>query len=111
MENLETESTPQLVERIMASLMKKYSIEEIMRTVSRNRDKTVYVCVRRENPDSAKILVDHSCCHRYRCDSTLYIPIPKKFAVLEPDKLYFEMTLRANITLALTGARESELHP
>lgn len=106
----ETDTNSKLADTIMENLMKVYTIEEIMQMVKKNSDKGVYLCVKRSKPESPKIYVDSNGNHCYRCDETLLVPIPKKFVVLEPDKLYFEMTLRANIMLALNGAEEKELH-
>uniref|UniRef100_A0A7C3RB25 Uncharacterized protein n=1 Tax=Archaeoglobus fulgidus TaxID=2234 RepID=A0A7C3RB25_ARCFL len=111
MEAIEEEDTNlKLADKILENLMKIYSIEEIMQTVKKYKDKSIYLCVKRSKPESPKIFVDSNGNHCYRCDETLMIPIPKKFAVLEPDRLYFEMTLRANIMLALNGAKECDLH-
>ncbi len=106
----ESDINSKLADIILENLMKVYTIEEIMQTVRKNRDKSIYLCVKRSKPEMPKIFVDSNGNHRYRCDETLLIPIPKKFVILEPDKLYFEMTLRANIMLALNGAEEKELH-
>ena len=111
MEAVEAEAdNSKLVETIIENLMKVYSIEEIMQMVKKNSDKGVYLCVKRSKPESPKIFVDSNGNHCYRCDETLLVPIPKKFVILEPDRMYFEMTLRANIMLALNGAEEKELH-
>lgn len=111
MEAVETETdNSKLVDTIIENLTKVYTIEEIMQIVKKNSDKGVYLCVKRSRPESPKIFVDSNGNHCYRCDETLLVPIPKKFVILEPDKIYFEMTLRANIMLALNGAAEKELH-
>ncbi|WP_202320329.1 hypothetical protein [Archaeoglobus neptunius] len=112
METVEAEldTNSKLAESIIENLMKTYTIEEIMDLVRKNKDKKVYVCVNRKKPEGAKIFVDSNGSHCYRCDDTLLIPVPKKFVILEPDKMYFEMTLRANVLLALNKAKEKELH-
>jgi hypothetical protein len=111
MEAVETETdNSKLVDTIIENLTKVYTIEEIMQIVKKNSDKGVYLCVKRSKPESPKIFVDSNGNHCYRCDETLLVPIPKKFVILEPDKIYFEMTLKANIMLALNGAAEKELH-
>ncbi len=107
---LEVESNSKIADDIMRNLLNSYTIDEIMDLVMKNRDKSIYVCVKRGKPDSAKIFVDSNGKHCYRCDDTLLVPIPKKFVILEPDRMYFEMTLRANLLLALRGAEEKELH-
>jgi len=108
--DLELDSSSKLADIICSHLLNSYTIEEIMEMVARNRDKAIYVYVKRGKPDSVKLLVDSNGRHCYRCDDVLVIPVPKKFVLLEPDKLYFEMTLRANIFLAVRGAEERELH-
>ncbi len=108
--DLELDSSSKLADAICSKLLSSYTIEEIMETVAKNRDKPVYVYVKRDKPESARIVVDSNGRHCYRCDDVLLIPVPKKFALLEPDKMYFEMTLRANIFLAVKGAEERELH-
>ncbi|MET1124300.1 MAG: hypothetical protein ABWW66_03415 [Archaeoglobaceae archaeon] len=79
-----------------------------MDLVARNRNKNVYIYVKRGNPESARVVVDEN--GRYRCDDVLCIPVPKRFALLEPDAEYFELTLKANVCLALRGVREKDLH-
>lgn len=107
---LEHDTNSKIADSIVKNLVNSYTIDEIMDLVRKNKDKTVYVCVKRCKPEKVKIFVDSNGKHCYRHDETLLIPIPKKFAVLEPDKMYFEMTLRANVLLALNGAEERELH-
>jgi hypothetical protein len=107
--NLELEPPlAKLADKICISLLNTHPIEEIMEFVKKHKEKSVYVYAERSNPSEVKLLVDSK--KRYRCDDVLLIPVPKKFAVLEPDKLYFEMTLKANIFLAVQGAEERELH-
>ncbi len=111
MENSQLEPpSVKLADEICKNLLDSYTIEELMETVRKNKDRNVYICTKRKNPKFIRILVDGESKHCYRCDDVLVIPIPKKFAVLEPDKLYFEMTLKANILLAVQGAREKDLH-
>ncbi len=107
---VEIDPSSKLVDEIFEQLLSVYTIEELMDLVARNRDKNVYVYVKRGKPRSAKIVVDTNGKHAYRCDDVLCIPVPKKFALLEPDATYFEITLKANICLALKGAAEKELH-
>ncbi len=105
---VEDESKQNLAERIFEVLTSKHSVEDVMKTVEDNKDKTVYIVVSRDNPDAVELVVDDS--GRYSSGRVLSIPVPKKFAVLEPDRNYFEQTLRANIFLAVTGAEEKDLH-
>ncbi len=97
-----------LAERIFRLLLSRYDVESIMKFVEDNRDKNVYVIVSREFPEDVRLVADNN--GRYACGSVLAIPVPKKFVLLEPDKNYFEQTLRANIFLALSGADENDLH-
>ncbi len=108
--NLEVDPSSKLADAICSKLLSTYTIEEIMETVAKNRDKPVYVYVKRNKPESVRLVVDANGKHCYRCDDVLLIPVPKKFVLLEPDKLYFEMTLKANIFLAVKGAKERDLH-
>ncbi len=95
---------------IIANLIKKYSISEIMRLTKENSSKNVYIVVSKEDPGKVNLIIDHAERFCYCCQDPLFIPVPKKFAVLEPDTTYFERTLKANIYLALMEASENELH-
>ena len=97
-----------IAERIFRSLTSKYDVESIMRFVEENRDKNVYIVVSRDFPDDVRLVADSN--GRYSCGKVLAIPVPKKFVLLEPDRNYFEQTLRANILLALSKADEKDLH-
>jgi hypothetical protein len=99
-----------LADRIYGGLISKYRIEDIMNMVKENKDCTVYISLNRGDPRDVNIVIDREGRYRYCCGETLMIPIPKKFAVLEPDRKYFEMTLKANIFLAVMKADEKELH-
>ena len=107
---LEESSHQRLVDKIYHGLISKYRIEDIMRIVKENRDCNVFIASTREDPMEVDIVVDKDGVYSYCCGDVLMIPIPKKFAVLEPDKKYFEMTLKANIFLAIMKADEKELH-
>ena len=108
--DLEIDPSSKLADIICSKLLSTYTLEEIMETVAKNKDKSVYVYVKRGKPDSVRLVVDVNGNHCYRCDDILLIPVPKKFVLLEPDKMYFEMTLKANIFLALKGAKERDLY-
>lgn len=99
-----------LAENYHSSIITRYGLKGLMSKVAKNRDKSVFVVANRNDPETAGILIDSDNQHSYSLNETLYIPVPKKFAVLEPDKNYFEMTLKANIFLALLEADEEELH-
>ncbi len=107
---LEDPHQQKLVNRIYGGLVSKYRIEDLMKLVRENKDCTVYLTLTRDNPMDVEIVVDREGRYSYCCGDVLMIPIPKKFAVLEPDKKYFEMTLKANIFLAIMKADEKELH-
>ncbi len=107
---LEDPHQHELVNRIFGGLVSKYKIEDLMKLVKENRDCTVYIALTRDNPMDVDIVIDREGKYSYCCGDVLMIPIPKKFAVLEPDKKYFEMTLKANIFLAVMRADERELH-
>ncbi len=97
-----------LAEKIFRLLVDKYDIERLMKIVEENRDKNVYVVVSRDFPEDVRVVADSN--GKYACGSVLAIPVPKKFVLLEPDRNYFEQTLKANIFLALSGADEKDLH-
>ena len=113
METLSSELEPpqsKLADTIYLSLLSLYPIERLMETVKKHKDEPVFIYTRRDKPELVEVFVDYNREYRYRCDDVLMIPVPKKFAVLEPDKVYFEMTLKANIFLAVQGADKRELH-
>ncbi len=107
---VDLDTNSKIADSIVKNLIDSYTLDGIMDLVRKNKDKKIYVCVKRGKPETVKIFVDSNGKHHYRCDDTLLIPIPKKFVLLEPDKMYFEMTLRANVLLALNGAEEKELY-
>lgn len=107
----EHELTHILADEILSLILKKYSIEELMKIVASNGRKNVYLYFKRQNPRSVKLLVDNGNRHRYRCDDVICVPVPKRFALLEPDPAYFEVTLKANLILAFRGADERDLYP
>ncbi|MBO8182997.1 MAG: hypothetical protein H0Z28_09435 [Archaeoglobus sp.] len=100
----------EIANRIILNLKKKYPIHEIMKLTKDNSSKNVYIVVSKEHPEKVNLIVDHGKKFSYCCEDPLFIPVPKKFAVLEPDANYFERTLKANIYLALMEAAETELH-
>lgn len=99
-----------IAETICGSLFSKYSVEELMAIVEKYKNEQLFISTTRRDPANVRVVVDTDKKYKYSSNEQLYIPIPKKFAVLEPDKHYFEMTLRANILLAVLGADEKELH-
>ncbi len=107
-ENKEDEASQKLAERIFRSLTSKHSLEDVMKVVKENKDRTVYIVVSRDEPETVSLVADVA--GKYSNGEILAIPVPKKFAILEPDRNYFEQTLRANIFLAVMGVDERELH-
>ena len=99
-----------IAETICCSLFSKYSVEELMAIVEKYRNMSLFVSTTRNDPANVRVIVDVDGKYKYSANEQLCIPIPKKFAVLEPDRHYFEMTLRANVLLAVLGADEKELH-
>jgi hypothetical protein len=95
---------------IILNLTKKYSIPEIMKLTRENSSKNIFIVVSKGNPERVNLIIDHTEKLSYCSEDPLFIPIPKKFAVLEPDVTYFERTLKANVYLALMKASENELH-
>ncbi len=106
---LESHST-KLVDIIYGSLISKYSIKDLMDMVRKNKEFNIFIVVERIYPSDVEVVVDREGIYRYNSGEILMIPVPKRFAVLEPDENYFVMTLKANIFLALCGADERELH-
>jgi len=95
---------------IYGRLLSKYRIGDLMRIVKENSEHNVYLIAERSNPIKVEVEVDKKGTYKYQNGEKLVIPIPKRFAVLEPDENYFRQTLKANIFLALNGADEKELH-
>lgn len=104
----EDEVNQTLAERIFRLLISKHSLEDVMKVVEENKDRTVYIVVSRKEPETVNLVADTA--GKYSSGEILTIPVPKKFAILEPDRNYFEQTLRANIFLAVMGVDERELH-
>ncbi len=93
---------------IYGRVLSKCRIRDLMKMIREKPEMEFYIVVERRNPLNVEILIDKE--YRYECGEKLIIPIPKRFAILEPDENYFRQTLKANIFLALIGAREKELH-
>ena len=104
------EPVVKIANQIILNLTKKYPISEIMKLIKDNSSKNIYIVVSKEHPEKVNLIVDHVDKFSYCCEDPLFIPVPKKFAVLEPDANYFERTLKANVYLALMEAAETELH-
>lgn len=99
-----------LADNICSKLLSKHCVEDLMEIVSKNRNRDVFILASRSKPDKVSVIVDVDEKYCYSSGDPLFIPMPKKFAVLEPDKEYFERTLKANILLSVLKADEKELH-
>ena len=99
-----------VAERICKSLFKKYNAQKLMELVKQNNGSNIYILVNKRRPSKLRVVVDKQGKYRYCSGEKLCIPIPKKFAVLEPDVNYFEMTVKANVFLAVLGVKEKDLH-
>jgi hypothetical protein len=106
----ESDDLTKLANMIYGKLVSKYRIGDLMKIVRENREHGIYLIAERFNPSDVIVEIDKNGVYRYQNGETLVIPIPKRFAVLEPDENYFRMTLKANIFLALNGADEKDLH-
>ncbi len=101
MTSLEDESSVE-AEKICCRILEKFNVEDLMRLV-RETSENVYILLHREEKDFCDIFIGNN---NKDFGEFIAIPIPKRFAVLEPDKYYFEVTLKANIALALKGEKE-----
>ncbi len=97
---------------IYGRLLSKCRIRDLMKTIRENPDRDFYIVVKKSDPLNVEIVGIKSNSSGIRCEmgDTIVIPIPKRFAILEPDENYFRQTLKANIFLVLNGASEKELH-
>jgi hypothetical protein len=99
-----------VAERICRCLFKKYNTEKLMEIVRQNNGSNIFIVVNRKRPSRLRVVVDKHGRYSYCSGERLCIPVPKKFAVLEPDMNYFEMTVKANVFLAVLGVEEKDLH-
>jgi hypothetical protein len=106
---LESESL-RLANVIYGRLLSKCRVKDLMKIVRDNPSANVYIIASRSDPLRVEIKIDKNGHYRYENGERLVIPVPKRFAVLEPDENYFRQTLKANIFLAVNGAEEKELH-
>ncbi len=95
---------------IYGRLLSKCKVKDLMKMIRENPNANFYIIASRRDPLRVEIKVDKNSNYRYENGERLVIPIPKRFAVLEPDENYFRQTLKANISLAVSGAKERELH-
>jgi|Deesub1362A_J573_1020465.scaffolds.fasta_scaffold00086_13 hypothetical protein len=99
-----------VAEKICRCLFRKYNAEKLMEIVRQNNGSNIFIVVNKKRPSRVRVVVDRHGRYRYCSGERLCIPIPKKFAVLEPDINYFEMTVKANVFLAVVGVEEKDLH-
>lgn len=92
------------VEKICCQLFQKYSLEKLMELAKSSEN--IYILLNREHYEFLDIYRSNNGVDSFEF---IAIPVPKRFAVLEPDKNYFEITLKANIALALRGERDFHL--
>ncbi len=72
----------------------------------KNSSEDVYLLMHRDDMNFIDIYVGKN---NKDFGEFIAIPVPKRFAVLEPDREYFEITLKANVALALKGEKEFHL--
>ncbi len=89
-------------ERICCRIFEKINIDELMKLVKESPE-NVYIILHKEEKDFCDIFIGNN---NKDFGDFIAIPVPKRFAVLEPDRSYFEITLKANIALALRGEKD-----
>ncbi len=97
---LEDESS-KLAEEICCSIFRKISKRELMNLVREKRD--VYLLIHKETGEFYNVYVGEN---NKDFGEFIAIPVPKRFALLEPDENYFEMALKANIAIGIKGERD-----
>lgn len=98
--NVEDESSE--ADRICDRIFEKINIDELMKIV-RESSENVYILLHKEEKDFCDIFVGDN---NKDFGDFIAIPVPRRFAILEPDRSYFEITLKANIALALRGEKD-----
>ncbi len=104
MSTLESEVS-QEADDVCSCIFEKFSVDSLMNLVRENKD-DVYILLHKEDRDFVDIYIGKN---NRDFGEFIAIPLPKRFAVLEPDKNYFELTLRANIAIALKGEKDFHL--
>uniref|UniRef100_A0A7J3TID9 Uncharacterized protein n=1 Tax=Geoglobus ahangari TaxID=113653 RepID=A0A7J3TID9_9EURY len=89
-------------ERIYCRILEKINIDKLMKIVKESSE-NVYIILHKEEKDFCDIYIGDN---NKDFGDFIAIPVPKRFAVLEPDRSYFEITLKANIVLALKGEKD-----
>lgn len=101
MMTLEDDSSSE-AEKICCRILEKINIDDLMKIVKESPE-NVYILLHKEEKDFCDIFVGNN---NKDFGDFIAIPVPKRFAILEPDKSYFEITLKANIALALKGEKD-----
>ncbi len=101
---LDDESS-QHVDEVCCCIFERFPIEYLMELVRNNSD-DVYLLMHREDRNFIDIYIGKN---NKDFGEFIAILVPKRFAVFEPDKNYFELTLKANVAMALRGVRDFHL--
>lgn len=99
------EDSSQEVEEVCCCIFERFPIDYLMDLVKKSSE-DVYLLMHRDDRNFIDIYIGKN---NKDFGEFIAIPIPKRFAVLEPDREYFEITLKANVALALKGEKEFHL--
>ncbi|ADC66363.1 conserved hypothetical protein [Ferroglobus placidus DSM 10642] len=88
-------------DEIYVEITSKIPLKELMQIVRKYRDRDLFLRINRK-----KKMLESITFYEGNDEECIFVPIPKRFAVLEPDEHYFEVTLKANIVLALKGEKD-----
>ncbi len=88
-------------DEIYVEIVSKIPLRELMDIVRNYKERELFLRINRKKKKLESITFSAG-----NEEDCIYVPIPKRFAVLEPDEHYFEVTLKANIVLALRGERD-----
>ncbi len=88
-------------DEIYVEIVNKIPLQELMKIVRKYKDRNLFLRINRKKRKLESITF-----YEDNDEECIFVPIPKRFAVLEPDEHYFEVTLKANIVLALKGERD-----
>ncbi len=99
------EESSQHVDEVCCCIFERFPVDYLMKLV-KNSSEDVYLLMHRDDMNFIDIYVGKN---NKDFGEFIAIPVPKRFAVLEPDREYFEITLKANVALALKGEKEFHL--
>ncbi len=99
------EDSSQHVEEVCCGIFERFPVEYLME-LARSCSEDVYLLMHRDDRNFIDIYIGRN---NKDFGEFIAIPVPKRFAVLEPDREYFEITLKANVALALKGEKEFHL--